>query len=95
MHEHAIAVLEAAEAEAQAAPIEAPPAVRLALSWLLMSRVAKPWQVRSYWEALTGAVEDENGQPRWLSVYCRKRDMSVMLERWRADVRAMAERPRG
>ena len=84
MHEHAIAVLEAAAEEAQAGPIDAQPAVRLALYWLLVSRVAEVWQARSFWEALTEPLPQvAGGEPHFLSVYCRTRDMALCLDRWR------------
>jgi len=81
MTRNAFIVLEAAEADAQAEPIEAPPAVRLALAWMLASGIAERWQAVSFFEAMTDPPPETDHQ-RWLFDYCRHRDMALILSRW-------------
>jgi len=83
MNSHAIAVLEAAQVEAQDEPIEATAAVRLALAWLVLNGIAEVWQAISFHEALTKAPARAEPHLRWSFDYCRRRDMNIMLERWR------------
>ena len=77
MNLHAIEVLDAARLSAQAAPIKATPEVRLALSWLTINKVAEPWQVKRYWEALT------KREVHGMADYVRTRDMLIYVERWK------------
>jgi hypothetical protein len=83
MNRHALAVLEAAQADAQAEPIQVPPSVRLALAWLVLNSVAEVWQALSFYEALTKPPIRPEPHLRWTYDFCRRRDMQIALDRWR------------
>jgi hypothetical protein len=87
MNAHALAVLEGAQAEAQAEPIEASAAVRLALAWLVLNSVAEVWQAISFYHAVTKAPDRPDPHVRWTFDYCRQRDMEIFLDRWRINAR--------
>jgi len=78
-------VLEGTRAEAQVEPDEGSPAVRLALSWLGRWRGAG-LAGQEFWEGLTKPLERSPGsETRWVDVYCRQRDITCLLDRWRID----------
>ena len=87
MNDHAIAVLEAAQTEAQDGPIDATAAVRLALAWLVLNGVAEVWQATSFYKAMTKPPARQDSYVRWNFDYCRRRDMDILLERWRINAR--------
>ena len=88
---HALAVLAEARELAKDAPIAASPAVRLAFSWLVHTRVADNWQVHAFWTALTkpSRVPDS---PQ--AGYMRIRDMDIHLDAWREKVTRPPKRGR-
>ena len=79
MTRHALAVLEAAAAEARDDPIKATPAIRLSLAWLALSGTAELWHVESFWKAMT--TRDPSG--RGMAEYCRRRDLHLCLSAWK------------
>lgn len=81
MNMHAIEVLEEARLGAEAGPIKGTAAVRLALSWLSLNKVAEGWQVDSYWAALTKPPTAHG-----MAAYVRTRDMKICVDRWRTVV---------
>lgn len=76
MNRHAIEVLDAAREAAKDKPIKPTPAVRLALSWLTLNKIAEGFQVERYWEALTKTP------PHGMADYVRDRDMQIYIDRW-------------
>lgn len=80
----AIKVVEAAESEARENPITMTPAIRLALGWLLLDRVAEYWQASEFMRRLKSPPDPSNGPQ---ANYCRQRDMGIYLEAWRREVR--------
>jgi len=84
MNSHALAVLEAAQANAQQAePVKASPSVRLALAWLVLNGVAEVRQAISFYEALTKPPMRPEPHLRWTYDFCRRRDEQIALDRWR------------
>lgn len=77
MNIQAIEVLDAAKGEAEPAPIKGTSAVRLALSWLVLNKIAEIWQVDRFWEAMTKTP------PGGMADYVRHRDMQIYIDRWR------------
>lgn len=82
MHGHALAVLEVAEASAHDGPIEPQPAIRLALSWLVISKVAKLANAIEFWNLLTQSTTDPD---RWIDHYTRRRDLRIYLRSWKRE----------
>lgn len=83
MNIHAIAVLEDAAQKAEIEPIKPTPAMRLALSWLTLNRVADRWQVDAFWTAATKPYKNPD-DPH--ADYMRNRDMRIMIDAWKRKI---------
>ena len=79
MTRHALDILKSAQEEAAVDPVRGTPAMRLALSWLVMDGVAEAWQATSFWLAATKPPEAPD---RPLALYVRQRDMQIYIDRW-------------
>ncbi|HUD90081.1 hypothetical protein [Sphingobium sp.] len=77
MNRFAIEILDAARENAEPAPIDPNPAVRLALAWLAHNGVAEAWQVEQFWKCITTPPGEHRMDP-----YCRSRDMNICVNRW-------------
>jgi hypothetical protein len=77
MNRFAIDFLDAARIDAEPAPIDPSPALRLALAWLAFNGVAEGWQVELFWKCVTTPPGEHGMDP-----YCRSRDMSICINRW-------------
>lgn len=75
---HALVVLEAAHERGFEAPTPLTAADRLAIGWLLWCGVAQPWQTKAWARALTQLGD------HGMDGYCRERDLTIYLNRWRA-----------
>lgn len=80
MNRFAVEILEAAERDAKDEAIRPGVEVRLALSWLVVNRIAEVWQADLFWKALTipPLVPDVG-----MSAYCRRRDMFTAIGAWK------------
>lgn len=80
MNRFAVEILEVAERNAKDEAIRPGVEVRLALSWLVVNRIAEVWQADLFWKALTipPLVPDVG-----MSAYCRRRDMFTAIGAWK------------